>query len=144
MLDSGGDTVDCGRVVVGNYLGVSGDQDFLCTLALAGRGMLFSVSSTRMRDVTDGSSSTLCVGERCIPDNLHYGWVLCGGAECEQYLSAQFQPRQNSYLAYGSWHNGGANFVFVDGSVHFLSESIDLRTFHELSTRAGGGLVGEY
>lgn len=30
---------------------------------------------------------------------------------------------------FGSFHTGGANFVFVDGSVHFIDESIDLVTY---------------
>ena len=40
-----------------------------------------------------------------------------------------------------SRHPGGANFVTGDGSVHFLSESIDYRLFNELGTRAGGEVV---
>lgn len=36
-----------------------------------------------------------------------------------------------------SFHYGGANFAFADGSVHFLSESINIREFAKLVTRAG-------
>jgi prepilin-type processing-associated H-X9-DG protein len=36
-----------------------------------------------------------------------------------------------------SFHDGGANFVFCDGAVHFLSESIDLKLLASLVTRAG-------
>ncbi len=35
-----------------------------------------------------------------------------------------------------SFHNGGANFAFGDGSVHFLSDDIDIREFARLVTRA--------
>jgi len=38
---------------------------------------------------------------------------------------------------YWSLHNGGANFLLVDGSVHFLSYSANL-LLPGLSTRAGG------
>lgn len=37
-----------------------------------------------------------------------------------------------------SFHVGGAQAVFGDGSVHFLSETIDLKVFYSLSTRDQG------
>ena len=40
-----------------------------------------------------------------------------------------------------SFHPGGANAVFADGSVHFLKASIDIRIFARLVTRAGGEVV---
>jgi prepilin-type N-terminal cleavage/methylation domain-containing protein/prepilin-type processing-associated H-X9-DG protein len=42
-----------------------------------------------------------------------------------------------------SFHPGGANFVFGDGSVRFLSEAIDIREFARLVTRAGGEVAAE-
>lgn len=43
-----------------------------------------------------------------------------------------------------SFHTGGANVLFGDGSVHFLSATIDIATFAALATRAGGEVVGNY
>lgn len=40
-----------------------------------------------------------------------------------------------------SFHSGGANFAFGDGSVRFLSESTSLRTLGILVTRSGGEVV---
>ena len=45
--------------------------------------------------------------------------------------------------AYGSGHGGGANVVFCDGSVHFLSERMALSTLQALSTRARGEIIPE-
>jgi len=42
---------------------------------------------------------------------------------------------------YRSDHNGGANFLFADGSVHFLSEDINMLTYQQLSTIFGNEIV---
>jgi prepilin-type processing-associated H-X9-DG protein len=43
-----------------------------------------------------------------------------------------------------SRHRNGANFCLVDGSVRFVSESIDLSLYRSLATISGGELNGEY
>ena len=43
-----------------------------------------------------------------------------------------------------SFHHSGAHFLFADGSVHFIADSIDSWTFVSLCTRAGGEIVGEF
>jgi prepilin-type N-terminal cleavage/methylation domain-containing protein/prepilin-type processing-associated H-X9-DG protein len=43
-----------------------------------------------------------------------------------------------------SFHTGGAQFAFCDGSVHFLSENIDMGTYRALSTIGGGEVIGEF
>jgi prepilin-type N-terminal cleavage/methylation domain-containing protein/prepilin-type processing-associated H-X9-DG protein len=40
-----------------------------------------------------------------------------------------------------SFHPGGANAVFVDGSVHFLTADINIRVLAALITRAGGEVI---
>jgi prepilin-type processing-associated H-X9-DG protein len=40
-----------------------------------------------------------------------------------------------------SWHPGGANVVFGDGSVHFIKNSIDGGTWAAVGTRAGGEVI---
>jgi prepilin-type N-terminal cleavage/methylation domain-containing protein/prepilin-type processing-associated H-X9-DG protein len=42
---------------------------------------------------------------------------------------------------YGSRHPGGCNMAFVDGSVHFVSQDLDLITLQSLSTKAGGEVI---
>jgi prepilin-type N-terminal cleavage/methylation domain-containing protein/prepilin-type processing-associated H-X9-DG protein len=43
--------------------------------------------------------------------------------------------------AFGSYHPGGANFVFADGSVHFLKNTINLAVYQGLSTRSLGEVL---
>jgi prepilin-type processing-associated H-X9-DG protein len=38
-------------------------------------------------------------------------------------------------------HTGGCNFLFADGSVHFLNESISMLTYQQLSTTAAGDVA---
>ena len=40
-----------------------------------------------------------------------------------------------------SMHPGGANFVFADGSVHFLKATISLQTYWALGTRSNGEVI---
>jgi prepilin-type N-terminal cleavage/methylation domain-containing protein/prepilin-type processing-associated H-X9-DG protein len=47
----------------------------------------------------------------------------------------------NSWGIY-SFHDGGANAVFVDGSVHFLRVGLNRDIFAALVTRAGGEVIG--
>ena len=43
-------------------------------------------------------------------------------------------------LYFGSHHPGGAQFAYADGSVHFLSDAIELSTYYGMATRSGGEL----
>jgi prepilin-type processing-associated H-X9-DG protein/prepilin-type N-terminal cleavage/methylation domain-containing protein len=47
-------------------------------------------------------------------------------------------------VSYGSRHSGGANFLMADGSVRFIRDTIDLKTFRALGTRAGGEVPGDF
>jgi prepilin-type N-terminal cleavage/methylation domain-containing protein/prepilin-type processing-associated H-X9-DG protein len=45
---------------------------------------------------------------------------------------------QRTFLAARSYHTGGVNVAFCDGSVHFVSQSIDLPTWRLLGSRGDG------
>jgi prepilin-type N-terminal cleavage/methylation domain-containing protein/prepilin-type processing-associated H-X9-DG protein len=45
---------------------------------------------------------------------------------------------------FGSFHPGGTHFVFTDGHVEFLSETINMATYRALSTIAGNEVVRSY
>ena len=40
-----------------------------------------------------------------------------------------------------SYHSGGSNYLFGDGSVKFLKLSINLKVYQALGSRAGGEVV---
>jgi prepilin-type processing-associated H-X9-DG protein len=44
-------------------------------------------------------------------------------------------------LAASSYHNGGVNALFADGSVHFVKDSISGVTWRNLGTIAGGEVI---
>ena len=43
-----------------------------------------------------------------------------------------------------SFHPAGANFAFGDGSIQYLTETIDVATYRHLSTMAGREVVAPY
>jgi hypothetical protein len=47
----------------------------------------------------------------------------------------------NAKSSFHSLHPGGAQFVLVDGSTHFFSETIDLTTLRRLGNRSDGNPV---
>ncbi len=56
-------------------------------------------------------------------------------------INADLRPMEdtdNNEYPFASHHPGGAQFVFADGHVSFLSDSIDLTLYQSLSTYAGG------
>jgi prepilin-type N-terminal cleavage/methylation domain-containing protein len=129
-----------------NYLGVMG------TTPTANDGLLFHTwRGVGLRDVKDGSSTTLIMGERGISNYL-YGWCYCGWGqmgtgEGDNLCSTQQGlcpglPDGNHDFHFWSYHANGAGFAFADGAVHFLNYSIDFQTFQALSTRAGGEVIG--
>ncbi|AGA29894.1 DUF1559 domain-containing protein [Singulisphaera acidiphila] len=47
----------------------------------------------------------------------------------------------NGHIAARSFHSGGANAAFCDGSVRFFKDSISLPTWRALGSRAGGEII---
>ena len=124
----------------------------------------------RYKHIRDGLSRTIAIGES---DHVYAPsfWPLWIGApdNDEQTLLSTESPincgvrpgvgiwtdrERNLARAVGvlggaeecaySWHKRGAYFAFCDGSVHFLSENLDLLTFFSLGDIADGRAVGTF
>jgi prepilin-type N-terminal cleavage/methylation domain-containing protein/prepilin-type processing-associated H-X9-DG protein len=52
-------------------------------------------------------------------------------------------PDDENDAPFGSYHTGGTHFVFADGHVRFLVETIDLNIYQGLSTISGGEEIAE-
>ena len=151
----------------GSYRGMSGRSNgtaFWITpvnLPLGWRGVLYSVGTTNLgpvsfADIRDGSSNTLMVGEMVTRTSPRRGTFWAYTYACYNISSATPQSRimLGDYdkcvavggtgddgpckLGWGSFHPGGLHFALADGSVRFLSESIDMELFCDLSSIAGG------
>ena len=131
---------------------------------------MFSRSGVNLaiRNVTDGTSNTIFVGET-LPScygtaERRRGWWHSNGmgnahgitttpinemTTCEnstQVTNPACTASNNWNYGWGfrSRHTGGAQFLLVDGSTHFLSENIDHQVYQYLGGRADGNPVGEF
>lgn len=142
----------CGDLYPANYLGISGDTEYGSAGTTSANGSFYTRSSVKISDILDGSSQTMVIGERGLPNDLVWGWVICGGMEFDQYVSTArgLSPGKNApYTAgiverYWSWHPGGSHFLFGDGHIRLLSYSMNFNTYRALSTRNGGEVTGDY
>jgi len=133
----------------GNYVAMFGDFEIEDNPA-KGNGMFFRNSRIRFADVTDGTSNTLMIGERS--SNLSKAtWtgVLSGLEEAQALVLGVADHPPNHELAqhaedFWSRHPMGVNFVFADGSVRPITNSIPQHIWQALSTRAGGEAVGSW
>ncbi len=121
-----------------------------------------NINSTAFRDITDGLSNTLLVGESSYVQDSGsrvQDWpVWIGGLASDEQV--RMNGRTSAPINCGckptrmdeaisddcafSWHPGGAFFVMSDGSVHFLSENIAIATYCFLHSKNDGQIVAEW
>ncbi len=158
---------------------VGGDESD--TTGPDGQGVFYRNSRTRIADISDGTSTTLLIGERAW-SNANGVWagaiargVIMRGQDnsCQPVVPGAWYPAATLILAhshlnnalldpdgsagmddFSSRHPDGSNFVFADGSVHFLrsvasdnpdgSYTPDGLILQALGTRANGEVISGY
>ncbi|UUO07300.1 DUF1559 domain-containing protein [Blastopirellula sp. J2-11] len=118
-------------------------------------GCFWHNSKTNFASITDGSSNTFLVAERdglaipngrnashwMGPDNATFLNQGMTGIDADPTYRLNVTPTGidlNQWDTPGSLHTGGANFLLGDGSVHFISDTIDGLTYEGLGSRNGG------
>jgi len=125
-------------------------------------GMFFGNSKVGFKDVIDGLSNTLAMGEVSGERNPGTGWsesyrawtqgASANGGGGAQYSCKNIARQMNRYsgwqgsvatrlfndVSFSSQHTGGCQFLLGDGSVKFLSENIDFRLYQSVGSIADG------
>jgi prepilin-type N-terminal cleavage/methylation domain-containing protein/prepilin-type processing-associated H-X9-DG protein len=144
-----------------SYMGCAGTSS---NNPISADGILFAGGQVSIAEILDGTSNTIAVGERPATGDLYYGWGFSpygtGAADGDSVLGSRDtalaavqgdlptnvglqEPREPYGTAeidgahFWSFHGGGANFLFCDGSVHFLPYAAN-SILPQLCTRAGG------
>lgn len=117
-------------------------------------------TSTRIRDITDGTSNVIMIGERNNAQKVvvNTSWVGISVANVDnsgyrgvlEVAGSTGYPinQPNTNWMYRSWfrsqHPGGAQFTLADGSVAFLNENIDMTIYRRLTDIDDGNPIGKF
>jgi len=130
--------------------------------------VLFRNSATKIVQITDGTSQTVAIVECAARPQIYrnrsstgstandqgIGWsdsegpfsfdgaTSDGSAEGCGLSCASVMNRKNDNEPY-SFHPSGGNFLYADGHVQFLRDSIELKSFVPLLTKAAGDQPGD-
>lgn len=130
-----------------------------------GGGVFVYNKQFKFRDITDGTSNTFMVGEKGIAISTKDtpSWLgapktpgntihpSCIASTVNFPLNPGLSNPNTERFAFSSFHPGGGQFAFVDGSVHFIADTIsystnssNLGTYQRLGDRSDGQTVGEF
>ncbi len=127
----------------------------------AANGVAGAASTLALREVEDGVSNTIWVGEKYIPASQYdagaggenngndQGWDCANDVDNVRWTVDPPKPDEwvdpagglssfKSVYVFGSAHPAGCQFVFLDGSVHTFGYDVDINMFHLLGDRHDG------
>ena len=156
------------KLAVASYAAVMGtlgpaDASASDTYKYANNGVFFYAKQMTAAEIRDGLSNTMFYGETT-EGHLQPDWNIWTYAAPNWELRSTTNPlntppdlnlgsqslavpglgRGFTNANFASKHPNGANFVFGDGHVDFLSDSINLSTYQALSTRDKGEVAAYY
>ena len=118
-------------------------EEFAAGTVFKSDGAFYHNSELGMNAFIDGLSNTIFVGERVVEKQHYATWVgmpagdhcfpatICGSF-CEGF------DNTGAEHGFSSRHSNGSNFLYGDGSVHFVSDTVDEAVIKALATREGG------
>ena len=169
-----------------SYCAVAGSVNDLnaysvnCGGIVSDHGIMGRLATTKISNVTDGTSNTVLLGEQSNdlrdannnvvlgntyggpvgisitamgPDGLGEGCPISGLFDIYNISTARYPINYRTAWSLGSGgvcdnvgvnipfssqHAGGAHFLYADGSVHFLSDNMNLQTFFYACNRDDG------
>jgi type II secretory pathway pseudopilin PulG len=129
-------------------------------------GVFYPLSKTAAKNITDGLTHTLAIGERiystyiwtagaywlgsaeerlCVQGSKNVRWPINSPPSTAGYYKLDKEappgvPRTllMNDLYFGSRHPGGAWFAFAGGNVHFIAEDIAFSVYQDLAARNDG------
>lgn len=143
-----------------SYFGIHHDAE--APIDVDQNGVLFLNSSVSERDIPDGLSQTLMIGEAAVEYGATLGWlsgtrsslrngglppsisVPTGWGPAPQGASGADPTQPDHVGGFSSHHTGGMHFLLCDGSVRFVSQNINLPVYRSLIHRMDGDDPGEF
>jgi prepilin-type N-terminal cleavage/methylation domain-containing protein len=123
-------------------------------------GVVGPCSELKLRQVEDGASNTIWVGEKHIHPSQYDGGASSANEGNDQGWDAAYDydnvrwtqdsPHPDDWISqnnpahrwnfqvFGSSHPSGCQFVYLDGSTHTIAYDVDPAVFHTLGNRSDG------
>jgi prepilin-type N-terminal cleavage/methylation domain-containing protein len=123
-------------------------------------GVVGVASELEIRQIEDGTSSTIWVGEKYINKDMYdapagsnnegndQGWDCAADVDNVRWAMSTPKPDEwidpagpnsiQNFQVFGSAHNAGCQFVFCDGSGRMVAFEVDPVVFHQMGNRFDG------